>query len=322
MIQDWRDRQERASRTRSARAHAHLERVRAGRGRRAAPRRGEPAPALSNRVRVGLWFAATLLGGALVGHLLVGPAASAWSDGPARIERIAVRGASHLAAEAVASATGVAPGQRFDGLAADTIAERLASHDWIASARALWLPGGTLLIEVRERVPQAGVGLGKKGEIWAVDERGAPFAPVAPETLDALPRLETKAELAPREPHEGLAEAVRLARRLPELGLARPAVVEVAAEDDPEGFALRFERAGARFVIGREDLDARLDQLAELLASHSEGLAEASSIDLRFADQVVLRMEPTPGGADTEAAARGDAASSNRRSPRSAQPSG
>ena len=284
---------ERDAHLRRARANAHLERVRS---RRSAGSRSAAPRGISRRA----WTAALLAGliaGALWGDTLLA-AAGRGSDGAQRsIGAIAVCGAQHLSPREIAGASGVAPGAALAAVEPRAVEAQLEDHAWIASARVARMPGGTLLVGVVERTALAGIELGAPPRPYAVDATGAPFAAADRETLAGLPHLAAAGSVLPHQPSARLADAVRLAYRLPEVGLALPTEVSIAAEDDPEGFALRLASLAPRFVLGREDLNKRLEQLAQLLARRPDAVAQASSVDLRFADQVVLRTEPTPGGA-------------------------
>jgi hypothetical protein len=119
----------------------------------------------------------------------------------------------------------------------------------------------------------------------------------------------------PGEASPALAQAVALARRLPELGLPAPEEVGVAADDDPAGFWLRLPGLRAQFVLGREDVDAKLADLAHLLREARSELANAERVDLRFRDQAVLDVPPPPTEAAKAAAPRGNAGPSNKRRP-------
>jgi cell division protein FtsQ len=273
---------ERAARARRRRALAHLERVRNQREAKTRP----PARRLRALV-LGLSFA----GGAWAGHALLADAT---------LETISVRGARHLSAQAIAAASGVALGARLASLDRHGVAARLAEHAWIEQARALALPSGRLLLGVVEREPVA-VLVGE--EPWAVDAAGSPFAPAPAAGLEALPRLVAAPTAAPRE----LAQAVALARRLPELGLATPLEIGIAAADDPEGLSLRLPGLAPRVVLGREDLDAKLADLTRVLEAKLPELANATRLDLRFRDQAVLDVTPPPKGTAQAAASRGGA---------------
>jgi cell division septal protein FtsQ len=287
---------DRDSSQRRARAQAHLDRVRG--------RRPGPAPAPRGALAIA---AAAAVCGALFGEGAL--LAVAGATGP--IERIGVRGAAHLSAEQVAGASGVAPGAPLGEVDRAAVRQALERHDWIAEARALALPGGALLVSVVEREPAAHVSIGDA--VYAVDASGTPFAPIPAELAEGLVKLSVAGEVSPREASPRIAEAVRLARRLPELGLAAPAEVAVASETDPEGYRLTLPALPARILLGHADLDARLRDLARLLAERPDAVAGAASIDLRFANQVVLRSAPARDGSADTAAGRGDAPPRSRR---------
>jgi cell division protein FtsQ len=276
-------------RVRRQRARAHLDRVRRG---RAGGWRGRLRACA---VVVSAWVAGLVFGEGLAARLTGLP------ERP--LEWIAVRGASHLTPLAVASATGVAPGSALGQLEPEAVARSLAQHEWIASAQALRLPGGTLVLDVVEREPVARVAIDQA--VYAVDREGRPFAQLSGPDQRGLPEIVALDELAPGEPDPRLAQAVRLARRLPELGLAPPRQVEVAAEGDERGYALRLATPDTRVVLGREDLAERLDGFARLLALRPDDVAGAAEIDVRFAGQLVLRSEPTRDGSAATAPGRG-----------------
>jgi cell division septal protein FtsQ len=296
-------RTERSDHNRRKRARAHLEQVRGGARKPVDP---------GWRTAAGL-MVAFLAAGALCGGWLFTALAGLLTGEPAHLEAICVRGVERLSGDEVAAATGVEPGAALTSVDAEAVAARLEDHDWIAAARAVRLPIGTLLVDVRERVAVATTPAGQPPAAFFVDASGTPFAEAAGDAAAALPRLVPAEPAATREPNTELAEAARLAHRLSAFGLPRPAEVSIAAEDDPEGFAVRLTDRPARVVLGRSDLDRKLALLARLLAEGIPELADASSLDLRFADQVVLRNEPTPKGPAQAAAARGRAAPSTSR---------
>jgi hypothetical protein len=56
-----------------------------------------------------------------------------------------------------------------------------------------------------------------------------------------------------------------------------------------EGWVLEAPRRALRVVLGRDHLFERFDRLAKLLRAELPALAKPVRIDLRFADQAVLR---------------------------------
>jgi cell division septal protein FtsQ len=230
-----------------------------------------------------------------------------WLGGDAQLDAISVRGASHLAVAEIAIATGVSRSAALSSIEPASVEKRLEDHAWIAEARALRLPTGRLLVGVKETVPVAVLAAGSPEQTFLVDASGVPFAAAAEHPDEALPRVVIARAVAPLEPNEEVARAVQLARDLPRFGLAQPVMVSIAAENDRRGFTLRLPGLRARIVLGREDFDAKLRELARLLAADVPEIGIATELDLRFADQAVLRNEPPPEGAEQAAAARGRA---------------
>lgn len=292
------DRTDRKARERQERARSHLHRVRRGRHRTSFRGRAWPLALAAAALAAGATF------GQGIAARLIGMASRP-------VDRIAVRGATHLSPEAIARAAGIAPDSAIGALDPKALTEALEEHDWIASAEALRLPDGTLVLGVVEREPSATIAIGEV--VYAVDAAGSPFAELGPEGDPALPRIVSADEVTARETSPELAQAVRLARRLPQLGLAPPAEIQVARDDDPEGYALRLATPDARVVLGREDLNARLDDLVRLLTARPDEAAKATRIDLRFSDQVVLRSAPTREGSAKTAAGRGGGGPRTRR---------
>jgi hypothetical protein len=289
--------------------------------------RGGQTPERRGPSRLLLVLAASFAAGFGGGGSLA-EAAAGWLAGEApRIETIAVRGAGQLSSAEIAAATGVPRGVDLRRVDAPAVAERLARHPWIASARAVELPEGRLLVEVVERRAVATLTAPGSQAVFAVDANGTPFALAGaneggpPQALASdLPRLVRSASISLGETDPALAEAVDFTRRLAELGLPRPLEVGVSAPDDPIGFWLRLEGYPPQVILGRDDLDARLGALARVLEVAPPDAAGAARLDLRFADQVVLRGTPSgkpeaiATGPDT--ALSGSAASGGRADPK------
>jgi len=234
------DRVERDARVRSARAQAHLARVRSRRsGNAKAPR---SAASVSRR-----GLAAALVVGLMCGALWGNRLLAAMAGGSSGVDIIAVRGALHLSADEVAAATGLAPSAPLTDVDTRAVVEQLEDNDWIqledndwiASADAVRMPGGAVVVGIVERTALAAIEIGTPAERYAVDATGSPFAVADREVLEGLPRLTPAESVTPREPSERLAEAVHLAYRLPKIGLTLPAEVSIAAAGDISRAALR-----------------------------------------------------------------------------------
>jgi len=270
------DRTEQEAQRRRARANQHLDRVR---NRRSEPER--------RRLPVPRWaYLAGALALALVIGAWVGDDALAGLGGAWHVSAVEVQGASHLTGAEIARAAGIAVGDGYGAADPRRLAGSLRQNPWIAEAGAARLPGGTVVLRVREREPLAVIE-GRGGPL-GVDAEGRPFAVLDARDAKDLPRLHCESTPPPGEPDARIAEAIRVARSFPSRGLALPREIALGKEQDPEGLVLRLPGIEARFVFGAKDLDARVGMLAELLAKRPAEVAEAASVDLRFLGQAVL----------------------------------
>lgn len=290
MNERWPNRSENESVRRRARAQAHLVR-----------RRSDVRPRLRRGPRVVVAGLAALLGvafGAPVAEWLLG------ADGRP-IHTLAVHGASQLDADTVAQRSGIARGAALADVEASAVASALEAEPWILHARALSLPTGTVVLAIEERVAAALTT--HAGTHYAVDRSGHAFAAVSSADHPRLPHIEA-AEAPTAGADARFAQAISLAERLPAYGIDTQATILVSAADDPEGFSLKLPGVPARIVLGPEP-ESRLAPLAELVAKRPDAVAMATDIDLRFANQVVLRTAPVRDGSVHNAATRGRAKS-------------
>ena len=297
-----RTRAESRAENRRSRAISHLQRV-----------RGQAPPKRAPRGLFAAAAALALAAGAASGVSLA--RGSEWLVPHAPLAGISVVGARHLDALDVATAAAIDPRAEQPEIALEEIERRLEAHAWIAHARALRLPGGRLLLNVEERVPAALVGAGGSERRFLTDASGTPFADAAAEPDPSLLRIVTPGTPPLLEPHAEIARAIRLARDLPGFGLSPAVEISLASTNDPAGLTLRLEGVAPRVVLGRDDFDSKLKELARLLAAGVPDVAEAGEIDLRFADQAVLRNVPLPEEAETSggnARMRGAAQSKDR----------
>jgi POTRA domain, FtsQ-type len=271
------DRTEQEALRRRARANQHLDRMR--------NRRGEPTPHQLPVPR-GVWLLGTLVAAIAIGIWVGDDALAQLGDGGWRVATVEVLGADHLSTAEIARAARIALGDGYRAAEPRRLTRALGENAWIAEAHAARLPGGTVVLRVREREPLAVIEA-RSGPL-GVDAEGRPFAVLDAREAQDLPRLRCAETPPPGEADERLAEAIRVARSLPSRGLAMPREIALGSEHDPEGLVLVLPGMNARFVLGAEDLDARVGMMAELLAKRPAEVAEAASVDLRFAGQAVL----------------------------------
>jgi cell division septal protein FtsQ len=295
-------RSERDYSRRRKRARRHLERI-----------RSEPRPRPPLSVVVPAAVVASMTIGALFGSPLVATARSWIAGETVRLEAISVRGTDHLSLAEVAESTGLPPGAEWTSVDPREIEASLIEHPWIADASAVRLPTGRLLVRVTEHIPRALVALGKPAQDFAVNLQGVPFAPADSRVPSGLPRLIPSGAVERDIADERLARAIELAYRLAEFNLPLPSELSISDEADPTGFAFRLPDLKPRIVLGHNHFDARLASLARLLEAELEEVEGSETLDLRFADQAVLRGAPPRKRAEQAAAERGHATPSRAR---------
>lgn len=222
-----------------------------------------------------------------------------------RVRTIEATGIRRLTAEMVWEAAGV-DSTTSVWTSAALLEERLERHPLVASARVERSPPSTLLVAIEEAVP---IALVASPLVEPVDASGAvlPIDPRVP-LLD-LPLI---AALDGENAAEGAAgtdaqAAIRtLARDLHHLGEAAPEVLSVVSE-------ARLVGSDATLLLGDEGLRVRYTpplpegRLLEAVVAMNDAHARfpdrtATEIDLRFADQVVVRTTPRPPDGDEEPA--------------------
>lgn len=221
-----------------------------------------------------------------------------------RVQTIEATGIRRLTAEMVREAAGVDSSTSVWTSPA-LLEERLERHPLVASARVERSPPSTLVVVIEEAVP---VALVASPLVEAVDASGA-VLPIDPRTpLLDLPLISA---LDGANPAEGAAgtdarAAIRtLARDLHHLGEMAPEVLSVVSE-------ARLVGGDATLLLGDEGLRVRYtppvpkDRLLEAVVAMNDAHARfpdrtATEIDLRFADQVVVRTTPRPPAEEEDA---------------------
>jgi len=257
----------------------------------------------SVRLRRIALFAASLGIGALVAGPLHQPLSGWIAEESGRLETMSIQGTDRLSFEAVAVASGIAPGSHLAELDRAEVEARLAAHPWISTARILRLPPSTLLIRVEERRPAARLtvvadGRNSRASDWLVDATGTPFVSAddaaAGDGVVGLPRLVSRTALATGLAHGVLVESIALLERLrassPVLQMLGGGIeLHLPVPQESEGWVLRTQDQTLEVVLGYEAQLERFDRLETLLRAELPELAQPVRIDLRFADQAVLQ---------------------------------
>jgi len=198
----------------------------------------------------------------------------------------------------------LAHGEPLRGLSVAEIEARVTRHPWIRNVRVALLPTGTVVVEVEERTAGALLSTtGPRGSttLQLVDAACSPFLSLTPaEALPfgELPRIAARAGAPPGADTAALCAALSLAESI-RAGTGRSsalpglAAFEIVLPEpgSDEGWVLR-KPTSHEVLLGRgteDELDERLSRLGRLFAANPEQLDRASTIDLRFAEQAVLR---------------------------------
>lgn len=299
-------RQARQTRGQARKIEQRLDRVKRARVERSRSPLRDHNPKKSTRVgtRRALLFGLPLFAGVLLASTSVEGARAWWNGSPADVASISVLGNSRLSAAEVAAATGLVRGAPLQGLSEREIEERVAVHPWIDEVRVALLPTGTIVVEVEERTARAVVrAADREGEpaLYVIDDDCAPFLRLVPGVksgFEDLPRIAARPGDPMQRPRASVCVALALAESVRARGGANESTptlsafeVVLPADASPEGWVLR-EPAGHEVLLGHgseAELDDRLERLGRLFAANPAQLDQASTIDLRFAEQAVLR---------------------------------
>ena len=245
--------------------------------------------------RSGAWLCVGLLVVALGGALASG---GRWLLTAPRfaVERVEVAGQSHLSVNEVVAASGLAPGQNLFQLDARRAVAGVEALPMVRRAELVraFPNRATLLVEERQPfvlVHAGGLHRPAGGFYW-MDEQGVPLGPETRAVALDAPLVSAAGPddiaAAGRTPSERVAGGVALIRTLMR---AQSSLLREISEVDvsrPEGLVL-YMLDGVEVRLGREDWDDRLGRLGGVLGQLRASRQSATSIDLRFRDQVVLR---------------------------------
>jgi cell division protein FtsQ len=187
------------------------------------------------------------------------------------VREVQVGPSAHVTAEEIRALAAVNPGDRLLAVDPDTIAARLTSHPWIASARVRRELPSTLTIEVVER---RAVATTLMGALYLLDAEGHPFKRATFEEADGLPVVtgisrEQYAALRPASEavfREALALLASYGTASGGETASRPKLSEVHV-DPRDGFTLVLLEGGGEVRIGRGGTQAKLERFDRIVAA-------------------------------------------------------
>lgn len=204
-------------------------------------------------------------------------------------EDIRITGLRHQVPETVLAALHVRPGGSLIGFDAGAAKSLLENLDWVASAKVQRLFPNQLEIEIAEREPFAI--WQKGGAYYVIDRSGSAMSSLNPSKLPALPLVTGEGA---DKAAEGL---VNQLEATPDLLLK----LYAAARVGQRRWNLYFDN-GVTVLLPDKDVDKALARLQDFDASQHFLSRGIKSVDLRFADRIIV------GVADGAELAAGDTA--------------
>jgi len=173
------------------------------------------------------------------------------------------------------------------------VRDRVRQNPFVKDVAVHRDPPDRILIQVEERVPQAVVAAGR---MFYVDAEGMLMPVIRSENAFDLPVITGAAEVQQCEigthlTHPAIREALLLvmaAQRLDDALYRRISEVHI----EPSGDLLLYTAdGGVPVVVGRGDITTKLERFDAFWTAvvTSRGAQTLASVDLRFADQVVVR---------------------------------
>lgn len=255
----------------------------------------QSAHAFLLRLVVSALFAVSFGTGIVLGARGFEPLAGHFFPPALAVESVAVAGSVNASAHDVAGTLRLSAGTPLLSLDREELARRVTAHPWIRDAQVAVLRPGRILVQVEEREAAAVAVLGSPPSRWLVDTDGTPFLPVPFAESRGLVAIVGITDASPSIADGRLREGVEIVRALQRHGLEEIREVRLGGPMPSELPALRLgdpRDGGPEVLLGSGDLDAKLERLAALLAAPLNEVHEASIIDLRFGDRMVLRSGP------------------------------
>ncbi len=179
------------------------------------------------------------------------------------------------------------------------IADRVQRHPWVRTASVMRLPTGTLRITVKERVPVVLLMDANGRPVGYLDAEGYGMPLGSGPAIDVPLLSGVSGPAHPMRPLEDRQVRALLAALAALKPSERALIAEIVRTPQGEFWLYTTPAAGQRSIpvrLGTEDFDRRLRRLVAFW--HQAVLTQPhktfSSIDLRFANQIVVREQTHP----------------------------
>ncbi len=243
---------------------------------------------LKKAARVAAWLVMAGIGtvGVAIASREAGPVVNSWFT----IREVTVQGLEHVTRREIIDRLALSHEATLVSVAPDRLAERVAGHPWVKSARVARVPFHELRVEIIERKPAAIV-RASSGNVL-VDDGGAVLARIGTNDDPTLPAMTGV------DP-DGLARGEARGREVVKTGVELAKLVTQTLDgrvevDVTKDDSLVAAVKGIRFQVGASAVDEQWERFRKmkpaLRASALNGTGKAAhEIDLRFADRVIVR---------------------------------
>ena len=239
---------------------------------------------------------AAALAGLLAGAVLW--AAPAAVDLPwLRVQHIQVLGNQRVHAGEIAALLEGMTGQGLLAVDLDRWRSKLLASAWVADATLRRRLPGTILVELRERVPMGIARAG--GNLFLVDAAGTVIDEYGPRYADCdLPIIDGLIVTPVSAPPEVDRTRGQLVSRLMSELRARPDLARLVSQIDaghPHDVRVILDGDPAIVRLGETEFTGRLDSYVRLQAALREQVPDIDYVDVRFGERVYVGVTPAPG---------------------------
>ena len=223
-----------------------------------------------------------------------------------RVQHIQVIGNQRVHAGEVAALLEGMTGQGLLAVDLDRWRSKLVASAWVADATLRRRLPGTILVELRERVPMGIARAG--GNLFLVDAAGTVIDEYGPRYADCdLPIIDGMFVTPVSAPPEVDRTRGQLVSRLMSELRARPDLARLVSQIDaghPHDVRVILDGDPAIVRLGETEFAARLDSYVRLQAALREQVPDIDYVDVRFGERVYVGVAATAGARTQTAGAR------------------
>lgn len=196
------------------------------------------------------------------------------------VREILIYGNYHLDNEDIINAAKVRKGSQLLELNFEDIEERLKQNAWIKKVALKKRFPGTLLINIKEAVPKALLGIRKR--LYLIDENGETLEKIKGESTPFLPVIK---DINPKN-RKGISEALKLIDAMAKKDIfADSESIEIGLES----YGLTMNIDGEFIKVGYGKYSEKLKRWLELEPEIRKRGLPIKYVDLRFKDSVIVK---------------------------------